>query len=355
MRIAVFSHSLSRTGAPRVAIDVAGQLASKGDTVFLLYPSHRVKDGELNRIPEVPRSVRTVPIGGLDDYWSSSFLDPVRRRIGSDKTARARAFELGVEALDLDGIIFNTCFHADLQRSAQQMGLSTARYLHEGPSYLSRLRRSELTVMSAGPVFACSDSVAVAARGRGLHVEEAVIPASTDSLLAITREGSRSNELRSRKDLCALGVGTSHRKGFHWAQRLAETSDRTVCWIGDGSYGLRNLRVLPPKNFVPYEDAAVFLLLSEEEPWGLVALEAIAHGVPLVGWRTLDVIQAAEAAGVANGVEHGDIGGLCHAVDDVWGSAPSLKAVRAFLENYTTENTVEILARRVREHFGNQR
>lgn len=355
MQIAVFTHSLSRTGAPRVAIDVASHLASKGDTALLLYPSHRVSDSELHRLMEVPTSTRAVPIGGLDDYWSSSLLDPLRRRIGSDKTARARAFEVGVEALDLEGIIFNTCYHSDLQRSATRIGIPSARYLHEGSSYLSRLSKAELMAMSVGPIFACSDSVARAARGRGLHVEEAVIPGSSDSLLSMVREGLSSTASMSREGRFALGVGTSQRKGFHWAQRFAEASDRMVCWIGDDCRGQGNLRVLPPTNAVPYKDASVFLLLSEEDPWPLVALEAIAHRVPLIGWRTLDVIQVAEAAGVASGVEYGDIGGLCHAVDELWGSASPLDAVRSFLERYTKENTVEILTRRVREHFGNQR
>ena len=352
MRIAIFSHSLSRSGAPRVALDVANYMTLEGDDVFLLYPAHRVTSTELNRISEIPPSVRRLPIGGLDDYWNSSFLDPLRRRLGSNNTARARSFEEHVDPLALDGIVFNTCFHSDLQRSATQIGLPTARYLHEGPSYLSRLRSRELEAMSVGPVFACSNSVVTAARQRGLHVEESVIPASTNSLLSIVREAKSVIASRPREELFALGVGTSYTKGFHWAQRFADLSDRTVLWIGDESRGSRNLRVSPPRNAVPYEDAAVFLMLSEEDSWPLVALEAIAHGVPLIGWRTLDVIQAAEAAGVASGVEFGDMGGLCRAVEEVWGSTSSTEEAERFLGKYTTENTVGVLAGRVREHFG---
>ena len=352
MRIGVFSHSLSRTGAPRIAIDVAEYLASRGDTTFLLYPTHRVTPAEPNRLQEIPESVQTLCIGGLDNYWRTSLRDPLRRRLGRGWTARCSAFQGAVGGLSLDGIVFNTCFHADLQRAATSLNIRSARYLHEGASYLGRLSRAEVQAMSAGPIFACSDSVATAAKSKGLVVDKHRVPGCTDSLMEVTAATNRRGHRGPLKEVFALGVGTSFRKGFHWAKRLAGVSEHKICWIGDQSLSQPNLEVIPMQEIVPYDQASVFLLLSEEEPWGIVAMEAVAHGVPLVGWRTLDVIKAAEATGVGRGVEYGDLDGLVSAMHECWGSHQSPRAAQDFLGRYRSGTVLEPLAATVRRHFG---
>lgn len=63
-----------------------------------------------------------------------------------------------------------------------------------------------------------------------------------------------------------------------------------------------------------YAAADVFVLASTEEPYGMVYSEALAAGLPVVGWRSGNLPHLVESGVDGILVEHGDVGALAAAL-----------------------------------------
>jgi glycosyltransferase involved in cell wall biosynthesis len=149
--------------------------------------------------------------------------------------------------------------------------------------------------------------------------------------------GSRGPDLRRGRRVALLCVANWHRrKGVAEAVRAVsalppgyatlhlvgdqdvEPAYREEVWrlLRTGRPGERVVQgVLPPRQLAEiYAAADVFLLPSTDEPYGMVYGEALAAGLPVVGWRSGNLPRLVESGGEGLLVPRGDLAALVAAL-----------------------------------------
>lgn len=153
----------------------------------------------------------------------------------------------------------------------------------------------------------------------------------------------------SSEEICLLFVGSFERKGLECTLRaLAKASVQcTLLILGEGnvpyyknladSLGLTNIRFLGKQPGVEryFQASDVFLLPTQYEPFGLVILEALACGLPVI---------ASRCAGASELITHGQEGFL---LEDPKDSEELAKNIRSIVMDGDLRKRMKVAARKV--------
>ncbi len=150
-------------------------------------------------------------------------------------------------------------------------------------------------------------------------------------------------------ELCFLFAGSFERKGLECTLRaLAKASvPSTLLILGEGNFsyfknladslGLKKIRFLGKRSGVEryFRGSDVFLLPTQYEPFGLVILEALACGLPVITSR---------CAGAAELITHGQEGFL---LDDPKNSDELAKYIRSIVMDRDLRMKMKVAARNI--------
>jgi UDP-glucose:(heptosyl)LPS alpha-1,3-glucosyltransferase len=338
MRIALTYPDVNRSGGiERVVVECANYLASRGHEARLL--ASRVEPGALDE---------RVHVEHVASPRRPDFMAMLRYR-----SRATTALEVASDAVDVHasfgsqsprgGVLWVPSVH----QAAMDMILSRRGFLGRtkqrmNPDHLTRLRleRDYYAGRTYARLIACTDQIRLElARYHAVPEEDVVVqPLGFDTSQF---DVSRRVELRPRArkelrlgpdDQVVLFVANElERKGFDTLlraiARLREPDVQllVVGRVSPAGYageldrlGLTpRVRFLGPSSDIGYFHAAadVFALPTRYEPWGLVIVEALASGLPVVTTRL---------AGAAAAVEEGKTGWLLDDPDDVEGTAAGL-------------------------------
>lgn len=299
-RALVVSHEASRTGAPRVAVDVAAALADDGwDTVALVRWAGPL---EADLGAATGRRVRRE---------GARHLRTALRRFGAHgwaATVETRAATRALERVQPDLVWCNTVLAADFARAGLDHDVPVVLHLHElgrvVPGVLRRYglpsRLGDLTLVAASDAVA-RDTAAVCGidEARITVIESAI---DVDGVRARSRRTGRPPSLPAGRLVGACGRA-SHRKGIDLWLGMAAALHRThpevrFVWIGahdeDPSTEVARLGLTSVVHFTGEVDDPVpllaeldvFTLTSRADPFPLVVLEAMALARPVAAFDT---------------------------------------------------------------------
>jgi glycosyltransferase involved in cell wall biosynthesis len=330
-RVVLVSHEASRTGAPRVAMNVARALSHSGYEVVTVLriggplapefeaASHRVVHEPLTRLRVVLRYFRRTR--------------PLATRL--EQRAARRVLRRARPAV----VYLNSVKSACYVRPALQLGIPPLLHVHEGePLASSTLARYRLGgLYERVRLAACSDDARDnLARISGVNPAAiTVIPSLVDFDWMVTEARLPSPGATSvpAGTLVVGACGTAdRRKGADlWLEMAAHISsarpDLLVKFRWVGKVPDRELRRLGERLGIgdrvelvgelanPYPALAamdVFTLPSRDEPFGMVVLEAMALGRPVVVFALPAVVAQVGDAGVV--VPPGDVRAMAVAV-----------------------------------------
>lgn len=333
----IVSHSLSRTGAPKVALDIAYYYKNKYKVVVL-----SVNSSTTNKWAVMSNvKVHELPITFLSP--SSIFMRLVNKIVSV----------LSFKSLDLKGlwylyyllkywpsaVIHNTMYHSDLQRISNAFNLRSVRYLHEDEFYLSSLTEQDISEFNKGVItLGCSPSVVKAAESIGISVHEDYLPAVTNNLIELAKNNP--------KPLCTGGlrvltVGSGNlRKGADLANRIANLlpKESTYHWYGDLiNPSFEKIKYHGTVSKVPFLQYNIYSFTSRSDPWPIAVLEALANGLIIVGWENLPLIIELKRYNLACSVPQYDLIYFSRAIENCKGKSQNMRAVQDFLTNYTSD------------------
>lgn len=337
-RILFLSHSASRTGAPLLLLEIAARLdAAKYERSFILG-----EDGPLRPRFEQIGSVVIDPIYPDEPrYW---------REI---KRAGARLTVLNT--LKPDMMYCNTIHPAKWLPYAKISGIPTLTHIHELSLGFATLGRAEHFMVRR-----FSDRIIAVSSAVGQYLEkEQRISRNTITVIhagiPIKRHARPEPDPAFRHSLGLDGsivVGMVGRitamKGTDMVPRLvrmireqyparriqflfvATTDDRAAlaafdsALLNDGVEILRAANVPDPERYYSVMD--IFLSTSREDPFPLVVLEAMASGLPVVGFRAGGIPEAVdETCGIL--IEPFDLDAMSAAIYALSGSADRRRAM----------------------------
>lgn len=325
--IMLVTHSLSRTGAPKVAVGAANEL-SRFFKVFLLNMNPLLDD----IVDDVSDAVDLLPPLERLDTPSQRLLNGAARRVGIAISRKHLVFQGHLRKIKPKVVLFNTMYHSDLQIITKRERIPSLRWLHEAGLQSKLTTREVKELNKATRILGCSESVVEAAGERGMLVHRQPLRPALDTPLKprLATSQQKRNVVRS-----AVMVGSGgKRKGVDYARAVAERAGGfKIHWYGQLQSSPPDIDFHGLVKEVPYHLHTDFLLLSRDEPFGLVALEALAWGLRIAGWSHLSVIQDLESVGLAVGFDEGDIDGIVkHLVTPVW--LPRWSARAAFLSDF---------------------
>jgi len=321
VRVLVASHEATRTGAPRVALQVASVLGDAGDVVDLVFRA----GGPLRR--EAPSAVS----GVLDEPGRR--LRAVLTRAGAPASWSAGVGERGagrvLDRVRPDLVWANTVVSVPYVLAAAERGVPVVLHAHEPERLMRRtLERARLAdrlgpAASGVTLVGCATDVAerlaalVPAAG-----PPAVVHSATD-VAGLRARAGRGGTASGDGPPVVLAVGLANAgKGFDVfvdAARaaLAAGSDARWRWVGEVAPELDAGPVETPGS-VPdaareIAAASVVVLPSRADSFPLVVLEAMALGRPVVATRLAGPIEQLGEDG-AVWAEPGDPGGLAEGV-----------------------------------------
>ena len=327
-RLVLVSHEASRTGAPRVAVEIARAAVSA----------------------EIPDPVVIVRWDGplVEDFRDSGarvVLEPLRRtRVALRTRRRLRAtavrLEVAVARAMLrrhrpDVLYLNTVKSACYVRPALELGIRTILHVHEtGPLLVDTLARYQLQGLYPRiELVACSEAVR-----RELARVTGVPEAAIDVLLSVPDEvrvralaAHPSPQDRDGRLLVVACATADQRKGVDLWLRMAravidQREDVDFVWVGRPPEGemarlVENLALGDRVRFPglldnPYPEIAaadVFTLPSREDPFPLAVTEAMHLGRPIVAFDVGGVREQLADTGVL--VSAGDWEAMADQVD----------------------------------------
>jgi glycosyltransferase involved in cell wall biosynthesis len=296
-------------------------------------------------------------------------------------TALRRSEKLGASALLLDSI---AAAFAGPALALRRLGVPVIAVLHQPPGGIDhgavresvQARLDRLALRRADLLIAASDHLAENLGEAGFPSSRIrVVPPGRD--VAPPPEGPRPDLRRGRrvafltvanwlprKGILELleafarlpaDAGTLHLAGdesadaryaAHVRARLAET-DLVGRVVGHGSLALEDVAAL-------YRAADVFVLPASREPYGTVWGEAMAFGLPVVGWRAGNLPYLAQDGSEGLLVEPGDVDALGQALmrlalDGDLRARLGAAAERRALERPTWDASAELFFAAIRE------
>lgn len=320
MRIVLVTHETTRSGAPRIALLVAGVLTRDG-----------------HRVQVVARSPG--PLLGEFEGTTNTSLEPFRRlRAALWRTfpRQAAVIDTGLAALTLlkaraDLVYVNSTSAGVYVRAAAWLRRPAVLHAHEsGKTAEAFLPRAGIVHdQSRATVVACSPSVrAELAPLLGCPEDEILLVPSVPDTVGVARRAAEPPDRPYRADELVVGCcgRVERRKGTDlWlavAERvLAQTQGRRVrfVWVGDTDRGVPATAVqgidFTGSTQNPYPHLRRFdvaTLPSRDDPFPLVVLEAMLLATPVVAFAVGGVPHQLGDTGVL--VKAGDVDGMAAAV-----------------------------------------
>ena len=343
--IFIVSHSLTYTGAPLVALDIADYLKNSHN-ISLINMNPGVKIEHQRQVPQGINLIH-LPIWLQRPSMILSIANKILRLLTKKKVNLKKAwFFLLVKTKRPKKIIYNTFYHVDIQLVSNFLKIPSIRYLHENFGYLKNLTAEEISIINKGKkIIGCSPSVVSDALRLGIICDPNYLAATTDrNLLAFNERLSCWGRIR-RKKSAVITVGSGYkRKGGQYAERFAFAyKNVSYNWVGEVEDPNKFVNVIyhGPKVSVPYELADSFFLISEEEPWSIAAIEAMAYGLVIFGWEHLSLIQELKKYDLAIAVDPFNIKHLykCYSEYDFKNHYLKADSVRKFLFKYKASET----------------
>ncbi|HKU65861.1 MAG TPA: glycosyltransferase family 4 protein [Rhizomicrobium sp.] len=295
-RILLVSHSLTRTGAPRVLVDMANWLNGHGWSVIVV---------NVNTAAQAPLAADLAP---EICYW------PMPQFAVSNKLwHRALNWLLGgrqrlkfiariLDEVRPDIVMINTVFHLDINDLVMARGMICVRYLLEAERYFHQLpdadtgrlmdprlhiitvdedlarfirnffqQRIDLVALPPAPLTRVDNLPAKEPPYQVLGMAAAGLTKGFDLFCAVA-----DKVLSTRQDAVFIYVGP--------------TDDKEFLEIGLRRVREENRDRLIVTGFVPdvkpyFENAALFLYPVRQDPYPIVGLWALAYGMPVVGFH----------------------------------------------------------------------
>jgi glycosyltransferase involved in cell wall biosynthesis len=295
-RILIISHSLTRTGAPRVLVDMANWLNGHGWSVTVMNmntaaPAPLAAD----LAPEIRYA--PMPRFAVSSKWRHRALNAL---FGGGHRLK---FVAGIlDEVRPDIVWVNSVFHLDINDLVLSRGIACVRYLLEAERYFHQLsdadsgrlmdprlhivtvdedlarfirnffqQRVELVALPPTPLAKIPDPPAKEAPYQVLGMAAAGLTKGFDLFCAVAER-----VLSTRKDAVFVYVGP--------------TDDKEFLEIGLRQVRPENRDRLVITGFVPdvkpyFEKAALFLYPVRQDPYPIVGLWALAYGMPVVGFE----------------------------------------------------------------------
>lgn len=314
-RILVVCHEASRTGAPRVVVDLLGVLGDEGfERVAIARWGGPLVD----------------ELRAVSDHYA---YEPLRRiRAGLRRWSRTRALAVRVEesaaALTVrrfrpDVVYANTVLSASYVGPARRMGIPVVLHVHElAPLATAVLARYELDWRDPGVhLVACSESARTDLAGitgaPAQRIDVLTSPVDVERVTSIARREPSSSTGAETSTVVACGTADVRKGVDLWLEaaaevrRLAPERDVRFVWVGPRAWpplsdrieqlGLNGVVHVTGEVADPYPLIAqgdVFTLSSRMDPFPLVVLEAMALGRPVVAFDAGGVTEQLGRAGV---------------------------------------------------------
>lgn len=335
--VVIVSHSLTLTGAPKVALDVALYLSSFSRVVLLnLNPQKE----QLALPANSSITVHSFPAHLFLDNNLFVLLDRLLR-LASNQYLSLKKLWFLLFLLKARPVltIFNTFYHHDLQDLPKYLLGKSVRYLHEDSYFLKSLSPSQIKSLNKSDcLFGCSPTVVSDSRDLGLNVNKRFIPFSTDTLIP----NLYSLPTKAPSPDSILSVGSDlYRKGFDYVSQLANVTTSSIHWYGETPSPNPHDSVLCQgySRSIPYKHYSIYLFLSRSDPWPLSVLEAISHKLIVIGWAHLPLMSELSRHHIGHSVDSYNLKQLTDCVNKLVQSPcyPTTSSVRNFLNLYTQD------------------
>ena len=331
--VLLVSHEATRTGAPRIAVEIARVLTGRGDRVTTLLRW----DGPLRReLATASTALRLEPFRRLR----------CRRPHAASTRDSTNRFEEAIAAMTLrwirpDLVYANTVKAACYVRPALRRGIPVVLHVHElEPLASSTLARYDLDDAYAKiHLVACSAAVAAnLAAVSGVEIGDiAVVPSMVDAERVRGLAEDRLAVPRREPGTLVVGAcGTADlRKGVDlWIEAAARVRatlpgvDVRFVWVGaQTENGAIAATPTPHVEFVgevadPYpwlESFDVFTMPSRVDPFPLAVLEAMTLGRPVIAFDIPGLRDQIGDAGVLVAAQ--DVDGFANAIVDLLANA----------------------------------
>lgn len=332
----IVSHSLSRTGAPKVALDIAYYFEQQYKVVLLSLNQNTpnkwlVEDSMI--VHELPRCFSSL---------SCKFLRLINSVVSfvsfKNYNLKRLWFLFLLAKYRPIAVIHNTMYHSDLQKVSNAFNVKSIRYLHEDEFFLQHLSQCDVDVFNKGSItIGCSPSVLLASESRRITIFPKFIPPQADDMLETSYKDIHkpssmylkvisvgSDQFRKGADLADdISESISHNFEYHWYGFLDSPSFRTIEYFGN----------VPN---VPYSVYDVFAFTSRSDTWGIAVLEALANGLFIVGWDHLPLIFELAKYNLAIAVPQYDVVSFALAIESCKERTQDMSIVRSFLSQYTS-------------------
>lgn len=305
MKIAIFSHSLSRSGAPKVAIELANWLSKMGDSVTIIHPLE-----SSNEIADLISSkVKIKSLAFRSEGLLKQLLDFIGSNLYSGISPRRKRFNRLLKEVNPDVVLVNTFYWAVISKWLWSAGVPSIRYLHERSFFLNRLSKREIRwIAKSDLVISASPSTRLdAEQYSSWRVDKRFFPHPAPAQFGRPPRHF-VNVNRSEPSIVSVGF-PRERKGFDYIERAINKTSKTICVHGNHEKETSDNEQIRLMGSGPIDWASydLLLVLSVSEPWGIVAIEAAHHGVYVVGWGSIDSLIELEKYNLASTFEYGDV------------------------------------------------
>jgi hypothetical protein len=287
MKIAIVSHSLSLTGAPKVAIEMGNFLNELKYKVIFFNVNTNIKPEILNLLN---KKIKYYP---FPRSRAISVINKFLRIMKVEKLSFKQKFFINIidkEKPDLT--IFSTIFNEDLQDIIQQKKFKTARYIHEGHFFLRKLNKNYKRILnSSNFIIAGSKTVLNDLKKNKIKcINKPFYPPFSFDKKIVFKKNKNNKKVR------ILTVGNNfYRKGFDYAEQIAKKINKiaTYTWYGSKENRFKNrfVKLRMPNKKISYFNYDLYSIVSRSESYNLTIYDAIKNGLKVIGWEHIETIK----------------------------------------------------------------
>ena len=345
-KILLVSHSMSRTGAPKVVLNIANSLDESVYEVMIYNVNSSLN--QLNS--EIKSNVSLKEYYPIVSKLKNSKFFPVKYffKVIGKLFSISNHFNKTLLSFKPDLVIINTLFHLHLSEITAQQGIKTVRYFHELESYLFSLSEQDKMRLlnSTDTIWACSKKVKnILESFYSKENIEVVYP------LIYLNDNSQIEPAKKEHFTVISAAAINFRKGFDlWVDvaiaTLKVNKNINFKWYGQAiekdPYFINSMNKIPLslKTRISYcgetenlqnklASSNLFFLSSREDPFPIVCMEAIGTGIPCVGYKSGGIIEL-EENGVAKAYDLGDLRGLTKSILDFANGTTKISKEKCF-------------------------
>jgi len=295
-RILLVSHSLTRTGAPRVLVDLANWLDAHGWTVAVVNVN-TTADAPLAKDLAAGIRYEPVPVYAVSPKLWHRARNKLR---GGDN--RLKYIAKVLDDFKPDIVMVNTVFHLDINDLVMARGIICIRYLLEAERYFHMLSDADTGRLMDPRLHIVTVDEDLARFMRNFFQKSVDLVALPPTPLARIPNPPRHQAPFQVLGMAATGLTKGYDLFCAVAERvLTQRKDCVFVYVGptdDKAFVEIGLRHVRPENrdrliltgFVPdvkpyFERASLFLYPVRQDPYPIVGLWALAYGMPVVGFH----------------------------------------------------------------------